>query len=356
MAQAFDYRAAFWFGAITVGLALLLAMVVLPVRSAGEPRRFDLPGAVLLGAAVIGVCTVLSEGAGWGWLSGRSIAVVAGTVMAAAAWIWRELATADPLVDVRQVRNRSVLTADISGFLMAVSMYLFLPIVVEFVQIPAAQGYGFGASLLVSGMVLVPLSVGSYLASRCLVAYERRWGTRSMIPFGAVIFAGSSMFFALNHGALWEAFTATGLAGLGIGFTFAAMPGFIVRAVPVSETGSAMGFYQVLRSVGLAVGSALAAAILTAKTPHGAALPSFSGFHLTLVVAACLAIATAVLSYLVPGRVTEDPATLTAEVERLMEEEAEVGGTALSLTGGSLLTATSAAEVPETEFAPGGRQ
>ena len=40
------------------------------------------------------------------------------------------------------------------------------------------------------------------------------------------------------------------VAGLGVGCTFAALPGLIVAAVPPAETGSAMSFSQVLRYVG----------------------------------------------------------------------------------------------------------
>jgi MFS family permease len=185
------------------------------------------------------------------------------------AWVAYELRITDPLIDVRQVRNRSVLTADTSAFLIAVAMYLFLPIIVEFVQIPVASGYGFGASILTSGLVFVPLSFGSFVASRCLTAYTNRFGVRSMIPFGSVVFAVSTLFFALEHGALWEAFVAAGIAGIGIGFTFAAMPGFMIQAVPASETGSAMGLYQVLRRIGLSLGSALAAAVLISSTKSG---------------------------------------------------------------------------------------
>ena len=110
-----------------------------------------------------------------------------------------------------------MLTADISGFLICVAMYLFLPIVIEFVQVPASDGYGFGASLIVSSLVFLPLSVGTFAASRFLGLYERHFGTRTMIPFGSLIFAVSTLFFALEHGALWEAFVASGLAGLGVG-------------------------------------------------------------------------------------------------------------------------------------------
>jgi MFS family permease len=226
--------------------------------------------------------------------------------------------------------------ADVSGFLMSVSLYLVVPIVVEFVQIPPSGGFGFGASVIVSGVVLTPLSLGTFLASRLLVPYERRFGVRSMIPLGALVFAAASTYFALDHGSLWQAFVTLGIAGLGIGFTFAAMPGFIIRAVPAAETGSATGFYQVLRNIGLSVGSAFGAAVLLAYTPHGASLPDVDGFRVALLISAGLGLLTAVLSFVLSGsaptgdhRTGVDSAPDVVEVR--MEEEALLDATGAML-------------------------
>ena len=175
IAQLFDFHAAFWFGAITVSVALVLVVVVLPEKSDGRSRRFDFVGMATLGVAVVGVSVLLSEGGEWGWTSLPSLGLVVVCIVVVGLWIDHELKISDPLIDVRQVRNRSVLTADVSAFFIAAAMYLFLPIIVEFVQIPVASGYGFGASVVVSGLVFVPLSVGSFAASRCLVAYARRF-------------------------------------------------------------------------------------------------------------------------------------------------------------------------------------
>jgi MFS family permease len=327
-AQVLDFRAAFWFGAVTVAMAFVLVVAVLPDRSEGHSRRFDWLGMTTLGIAVVGVSALLSEGGEWGWTSLDSLLVVAISAVMLGWWIVHELKVPDPLIDIRQVRNRSVLTADVSAFLIGVSMYLFLPIVIEFVQIPSTHGYGFGSSILVSGLVFVPLAVGSFLASRCLTFYARRFGVRSMIPFGSLIFAVATLLFAIEHRALWEAFFVAGLAGIGLGFTFAAMPGFVVRAVPASETGSAMGLYQVLRSIGLSLGSALAAAVLIGFTASGHIYPSFQGFRITLIIASALCLTTALVSYLLPGRLV---ARLPDEVETMMEEEAEVGAVGLML-------------------------
>jgi MFS family permease len=336
IAQLLDFRAAFWFGAITVALALMLVVVVLPSRSDGHSRRFDWLGMATLGAAVIGVSVALSEGGEWGWTSLRSLALFAFSVVMVGLWVVHELKVSEPLIDVRQVRNRSVLTADTSAFLIAVAMYLFLPIIIEFVQIPVASGYGFGTSILVSGLVFVPLSVGSFVASRFLTAYTKRFGTRSMIPFGSLMFAASTLFFAVEHRALWEAFVAAGIAGIGIGFTFAARPGFIVRAVPASETGSAMGFYQVLRSIGLSLGSALAAAVLITYTSPGHTYPSYNGFRVTLIIATALCVLTAVLSYLLPGASASGAVSaLPQMIGETMEDEVRVEGAGLMLADDS---------------------
>src|SRR5580700_2034843 len=80
IAQVLGFRAAYWFGAITVTGALILAALVLPSRSAGTSRRFDVVGAGLLSLAGIGVSVVLSEGGGWGWASARSLGVVASSM------------------------------------------------------------------------------------------------------------------------------------------------------------------------------------------------------------------------------------------------------------------------------------
>ena len=72
----------------------------------------------------------------------------------------------------------------------------------------------------------------STFASR-LVPDVRRWlGPRAMIPAGSTLIAVAMLFFALTGTALWQAFVTMGIVGLGLGLTFAAMPGLIVASVP----------------------------------------------------------------------------------------------------------------------------
>ena len=131
-----------------------------------------------------------------------------------------------------------VLTADIAGLIISLTMYLFLPIVVEFVQVPSSYGFGFGASTLVAGLCLVPFSVASLLGSRLMTATLRRSGSRAALGIGGLAISAAGVFFALVHTSLWQACVMMGLLGIGFGFTFAAIPGLITRSVPPREVSS----------------------------------------------------------------------------------------------------------------------
>ena len=99
----------------------------------------------------------------------------------------------------------------------------------------------------------------------------RRLGRQSilLVATGGLAITAAGVFFALVHTALWQACVMMGLLGIGFGFTFAAIPGLITSAVPAGEIGSAMGFYQVVRSIGFSAGSALVASILASHEVAG---------------------------------------------------------------------------------------
>jgi predicted MFS family arabinose efflux permease len=331
IAQYFDYHAAFWFATVMIGATLILAARVLP-RTQARPRRdFDLVGAVILTLGLVSLLAVLGEGQVWGWTSTRSVTLGAGGAVFLVAWCLYELRRHDPLVNLRQATHRAVITSDASGFLISMAMYLFMPVVVEYVQVSRSVGYGFGASIFTSGLLLVPLSVGTFTASRFVPRLVRHFNARITVPLGAMLFAIAALTFSFEHRSLWEAFVAMGIGGLGAGLTFAAMPGYIVRATPAADTGAALGFYQLLRSVGLSIGSAAAGAILAHYTASGATLPSQTGFLTTLNIAAILLIVAAVMSYLLLGD-TPTTASTPSDIE-MMEESAELGATGLGLIG-----------------------
>jgi hypothetical protein len=101
-----------------------------------------------------------------------------------------------------------------------------------------------------------------------------------------------------------------------------------------------MGLYQVLRSIGLSLGSALASAVLISYTRSGQTYPTYEGFRVTLIIATALCSATAVLSFVLPGSSSAKPRVPSRELKKLMQEEATVEGAGLMLSEDRLDTGT----------------
>ncbi len=326
IADHLDLRAAFWFGALVSGLALISTLLVVPSNRAARRMPLDLTGAVLVAIGLVALLLAIGEGNGWGWSSAPVLGLLGVAIVTLAAWVVQQLRTASPLVELRLLRHRAVLTADTTAVILGIAMYMYLTLVTEFVQTSPDVGYGFGSSAVVAGLCLVPFSILSLLASRTVPELSRRIGLRALIPLGALCVAAAGAFFALVHSSLWQAFVTMALIGLGLGYTFAAIPGLIVRSVPGHETGSAMGFYQVIRYVGFSIGSALSASILASHTAAGQHLPQIAGYRTALWIAVAICVVAAAVAWILP-RTGAAPAW--PEQERLMREEGELGGAGL---------------------------
>jgi predicted MFS family arabinose efflux permease len=319
---------------------LALAAIVLPGSAHLERRPLDVPGAVLLSAGLVAMLLCLSEGETWGWASPRLLVVALVGVVILAIWVAHELRTSYPLVNLRLMRNRTVLTANTTGLFAGLGMYMLLPLVTRYVQAPTSTGYGFGVSVVVAGLVLLPFSVASVSASRLLPTVARVLGRRMVLPLGALFLVASMLIFLFARTELWESFLVLGVAGLGTGLIFAAIPGLIMRSVPESETGSALGVNQVVRQIGFSIGSALGAAILTSHTVAPDPLPSDSGYDVSSLIGIALCLFTAVLSFALLRK--QSDSTPVDERERVLMEESVDG----SASGVMLLDAESV----EAEF------
>jgi MFS family permease len=293
IASQLGVHAAFRFGAVMSAVALAAAFAAIPSSRESSRVPLDAAGALVLAAGLVALLLAIGQGERWGWGSPAVIGLFVAAAAILALWVVLQLRRETPLVDLRQLRHRAVLTADLVAVMLGVTLYMFLTVVTEFVQ---ATDYGFEASTLVAGLCLLPFSVVSLLASRAMIPLLRAFGTTLMLVGGSLAISASGVFFALAHDALWQAFVAMGVLGVGFGLTFAAIPGLIARAVPDEEVGSALGFYQVIRAVGFSIGSALTATILAVHTPAGALAPSEDGFLTALWVGAAVCAAAAVVS------------------------------------------------------------
>ncbi|MFL5843477.1 MAG: MFS transporter [Solirubrobacteraceae bacterium] len=295
IAQDFGSSTAFWAGGAFTGLALWAALG-LPRSAPGAARpRLDVPGAIALGAGSGAFVLGVSKAGTWGWGSTGTIALLAGGLAVLVLWGWIELRVDEPLVDLRLARHRAVFAANAGAVLIGASMFAAIALINRLAQAPEDTGYGFGASLVVSGLLLVPVSAGTLLSQPVARRAQRDLGSRRSLTAGGLVVCVALGALSVAHGAIWELAVTSALLGLGLGFTFALMPALVVASVPADRTGSAMSLNQVLRNAGGAFGSAIAITVLTGFTVAGGALPSEDGYAWAFRVGAAFSLGAALI-------------------------------------------------------------
>lgn len=292
--------AAYWFAFAVTVLTLLLAWRAVPGATTTGSDTVHWTGAALLGGGTLLLLLALTQAPHAGVRSPALWAMVAAGALVLACWVHTTLRHDRPLVDLRLATHRAALPAHISALTAGTAVYMMLALVMIQVQLPTSTGFGLGQPVTVAGLVLVPYAVLSFVGSRVSTAVGRRLGLDRVLPCGAALYCVATAAYALGHGSVWAVAAVMAVAGFGSGFTFAAMPGLVLRAVPMAETGSALSFNVLLRFLGFAAGSSLATSLL-ALLADGAAYAD--AFRLTVWVNAALWVGTALVSIvLIPPR------------------------------------------------------
>ena len=247
------------------------------------------------------VLLAISEANTWGWGSTKTIGLLLVGLAVSAAWVFAELSAKEPLVDMGMMRLRGVWTTNLAGFLLGGGMYASFVLIPQFVEEPKSTGYGFGASVLAGGIFLLPATATMLLTGALAGRVAGRFGSKMALVFGAAIAAGSFIVLSFAHGEPWDIYVAAGLLGAGIGLAFAAMGNLIVQAVPAEQTGIASGMNTVMRTIGGAVGSQVAATLIEAHLGTGG-LPDEHGYVLAFLLSLAFLAVCILASLLVPGR------------------------------------------------------
>ncbi|MFI7385531.1 MFS transporter [Streptomyces sp. NPDC049813] len=295
-AEYLGMYAGFWFALATAAAAFVATLIVVPAPPHRPTTPMDVPGALLLAAGMAALLLSLAEGERWGWSSPPLLALAVAAVLLLAGWVLHSLRSTHPLVRVSLVKDRGVLVANLTTMVGGVGTYLLIALVTRYVQTPGSAGYGFGASIVVTGLLLVPFSAASLLTGRLVRALGAAATPARMLPLGCLLSLAGLVCFLLARSSLWGIGVMMALAGLGVGVTFAVTPGLIVGGVPVAETGSAMSFNQVVKYIGYSTGSALSAVVLQAHTAPGAALPTNDGYRSAGLVGCAAFLVTGVLA------------------------------------------------------------
>jgi MFS family permease len=288
----------FWMPLVVIALAAVGTWRLVPESPVRVPGRVNWLAAVLMSTGMTAVLVAITETTSWGWSSTRTIALLAGGLVVGVGWVAVETRSEEPLIDMAMMRIRGVWTTNLTAFLLGAGMYSSFIVFPQFAQLPTSTGFGYGASVVLSGIYLLPSTIGMVLVGFSSGWIARRFGSKPAVIAGSAVTASSFVLITFAHAHAYDMLLSTALLGIGIGLAFAALGNLIVEAVAPHQTGAAGGMNTVMRTIGGALGGQLSATFISAHM-HGD-LPTVTGFTETFAMASGFLVVCTLGAFLIP--------------------------------------------------------
>lgn len=298
--------------AVITTLAFVAVLFGVPESERVPGSRLDTPGVVLLSLALVFITSGLAflrtpdVAASW-WLVALLIAIGLALLVPFAR---RELRVADPLVDLRMMRQPAMWPVQVTAGLFGISVLgAQIPLVTFAGTDPEVHGFGLGLAgfsrSLIVGIYLVAMIAGALL----FPLLSRRATPRiALIVATFVVAAGYGLLVPLHDTVVLVTINMV-IAGLGSGALVAALPSAAAAAAPHGQTGMATGMTNTTKTIGGAFASAVFGLVLF----HGAAestgtASSLVAYQAVWAICAAGALVAALLLFVVPKEAFRDTA------------------------------------------------
>jgi EmrB/QacA subfamily drug resistance transporter len=255
----------FWWGsafAINVPVAIIalaLGARVVPTSKDRHPSKLDPVGALLsmvgLGLFVYG----LIEAPKWGWASATSLGVIGAGLAVLTGFVFWELHSKSPMLDVRLFKDRRFGVSSIGMTLVFLTMFGFFFVVSQLFQL--VLGYG----PFESGLRMLPIMPVMIIFSTRAAGLVQRFGARTIVTIGMVLTAGGVFILSFLGPTSGYGHVLIGMFVMasGMGLTMTPMTELIMSSVPRDKAGVGSAMNDTTREVGTTLGVAVLGSILS---------------------------------------------------------------------------------------------
>jgi EmrB/QacA subfamily drug resistance transporter len=286
---------------VPVGIAVVvLSVMLIPAeRIAMASHRLDLAGAVTVTAALMLAVYAIVNGNEVGWVTGRTLGLLAAAGALLVGFLVIESRVESPLVPLRLFRLRNIAVSNVVGVLWAGSMFAWFFLSALYLQL--VLGYSpleVGIAFLPGNIIMGILSIG--ISAKLVL----RFGIRLPLATGLGLAALGLLLFArapVDGNFLVDVLPAMILLGLGAGMAFNPVLLAAMSDVEPTEAGLASGVVNTSFMMGGALGLAVLASLAAARTDtllasgESQAAALTGGYHVAFFVGALFAIAAATI-------------------------------------------------------------
>jgi EmrB/QacA subfamily drug resistance transporter len=333
-----------------INLPVAAAVVAITARHVPESRapdetgRLDIPGAVTITGALVGITYGLIAAPADGWTSATVLGSLLGGLALLAAFLYIESHVKDPMLPLNVFASRQFSAANAVTFVVygALGGILFL--------LPTVLQVSAGYSPLASGAALLPVTAIMLILSARSGALAARIGPRLQMTAGPLVIAAGLLLLIRvtgSGGYLVDVLPAVLVFGFGLAINVAPLTSTAMSAVPAEHSGIASAVNNdVARAAGLIAVAVLpvAAGITGGTYLDRTALAR--GFHHALIISAIACVLGGLLAAATirnpprrrpqPGEAVAQPAPARSEISCTLDGpplRGRSGGTAAAETG-----------------------
>ncbi len=226
-------------------------------------RGADYPGMVLMAVSLGCLEYTMEEGPRWDWFSDGTITATAWiSAVAGILFIWRSLAFARPIVDLRALKERNFALGCFFSFIAGLGIFATIYLTPLFLsQVRGYSALQIGLAIFSTGIFqILSIPVYSYFANRV----DLRW----LLMFGLACFAFSMWnFMPITHdwGAR-ELLIPQAFRGMAQQFSVAPVVTLTLGSLAPERLKMASGLFNLMRNLGGAIGIAWCATLLNDRT------------------------------------------------------------------------------------------
>ncbi len=262
--EGIGWRWAFWMN-IPLGILAILSAVIflrLPKGSNSKPK-LDWAGMGLL--AIASTCLVLVTtwgGTTYAWDSVTIVSLIAGTVVAAVAFVLVERKAAEPIMPLALFKDRNFNLTTIAGLIIGIAMFGALAYLPTYLQMVT------GANATQAGLLMIPMMAALLLTSIVSGQLVSRTGRYKWLPIvGTSIVAVALVLLSTMTPTMpvWLLCSFLAVMGIGLGMSMQILILIVQNSFPVSKVGTATASNNYFRQIGASLGSAIVGSLFVSR-------------------------------------------------------------------------------------------
>ena len=285
LVAVFGWRTIFLTQAPLCLAGCLVAMWLLGDTERRKNVKFDIKGALLLGAGSVLILLAINRGPSWGFGSSRTLMVALVGVATLGLFARVEQQASDPMLPLKWLRTRNVAFPVTS---QALTNFAYMG---GFMIVPQLLETGLGFSTSHIGWLIIARPLMFSLVAPFSGRVSSRIGERNAGIIGACAVVASMLLLSQIDVGASDLLIAFGLSlsGIGLGISSPALTALLANSVDNKDLGVASAMQQLLNQMGAVLGAAIMIGIHEATINSGV-VKSYSYALLAGAVSSVIAI------------------------------------------------------------------